>query len=538
MNLSLRNIYEELTNENFLNKYPIDYKYSYYFFLMVMNMGGLVWGILALYFNFPFISLIPFGYILFSFSNLFFLYYTQNFQIVRFLQVLNSILLPFLFQWLLGGFVPSGAVMLWSFLALLALLTFYHVKEVWLWLVFFIVLMLFTVYTDDISYENAPVVLLDQSVQRILFTINITMIGVMVFLLARYFIASNREKKRLNLILRSQQEELIAQNKKINEKNEEITQFGEEMKQQNEEMLSINEELEKQKRLLESKNSAVLSSINYAQRIQKALMGSTENLSNYFSDSFIFYQPRDVVSGDFFWFHEVRKQGARVRRAFAAGSRDLLGEPEFSENEFENDSLKIIVVADCTGHGVPGAFMTVLGLNFLEEIIYNRHMTNPADILTELDKKWIRTLQRESSDNQINDGMDMAILTIDEKNHKLYFAGAKNPMFLVRNGELQTLKASVYPIGSNQYKEDKKFQNLELEYHTGDICYLFSDGFQDQFGGQEDKKYMKKRFREFLLQNSDLPMINQHKRIQDEFEHWKGRKAQTDDLIVLGLKLI
>lgn len=534
---SLKHIYSSLTAESFLNQYPLDFKYAFYFFVLIMNGGGLVWGILALVFHFYHIAYIPFGYIVFSLFNLYYLYKYHNFKVVRFLQVLNSILLPFVFQWLLGGFVPSGAVMLWSFLALIGLLTFYNIKNVWFWFVFFVSLMIFTLFTDAYSFKYTPEVLLDTSIQRILFTINITMIGGMMFFLARYFIASNREKKRLNTTLQDQKEELISQNQEINEKNEEIMTFSEQMKQHNEEILAINEDLENQKRLIEQKSDALLASINYAKRIQEAVFGDAEEIKAHFPNSFLFYKPKDVVSGDFYWFSSLIENSDFISTANPKFTRIQKGSLNFSDLDFQQQTYKIIVVADCTGHGVPGAFMTVLGLNLIEDLVYNQNIINPAQLLSEMDKKLIQTLQKQHKSEKINDGMDLAIVVIDENNKRILYSGAKNPVYFLHKHDLKTLKPSIFPVGSTQFKQGKTFKNIEVSYDIGDSLYLFSDGFQDQFGGKNDTKYMKKRFREFISQVSVLPFKAQYKRVEDEFNNWKGEKKQTDDVILLGLKL-
>jgi len=524
----LKNIFNTLASEDFLNQYPLDFKYAYYFFVVIMNLGGLTWGILAVIYKLSYVAYIPFGYVILSAFNLIYLYKFHNFKIARFLQVFHSILLPFLFQWLLGGFIPTGAVMLWSFLALIALLTFYKAKEVWFWLIFFMVLMLLSLYIDKQSFEITPILLRNTETQRMLFTVNITAIGATMFILARYFIASNREKKRINRTLKEQQQELFLKNREIGEKNEEIMVFSENMLKQNEEIIAINKDLEKQKKIVDLKNEYFLSNINYAKRIQKAILRNENKLSKYFPESFIFYKPKDVVSGDFYWYTQVAPQ-------------PIYKESNFQEAKvlegFTNEK-QIIIVGDCTGHGVSGAFMTILGLNLLEDIINKDFVTLPSKILNQLDKRVSNILEKESEGEKISDGMDIAILKVDKTANRVVYSGAKNPIFHISQNHLRSLKASIFPIGGgSQFKQKTAFEDTIIEYKSGDIFYLFSDGFQDQFGGEESRKYMKKRFREFLLKNSSKPMKLQRHLLKKEFTSWKKDKTQTDDVVVLGLKL-
>lgn len=261
-----------------------------------------------------------------------------------------------------------------------------------------------------------------------------------------------------------------------------------------------------QKEEIELKNKNITASIRYAQRIQKALIGDTNDLQSLFQDSFILFEPKDIVSGDFYWFASVGNK-------------------------------KVIIAADCTGHGVPGAFMTMMGNAFLNDIISENQLTAPSKILEELDKRVQFALQTQGADNQRQDGMDMAVLVIDNDAQKVTFAGAKNPLCYLKNGEIQRVKGSKYPIGHFKQGEEKHFEQHEFELRAGDAFYLFSDGFQDQFGGNEGRKYMTKRFRTLLQSISHLPMQEQKEALHQEFNTWKHNTPQTDDVLVIGLRL-
>lgn len=254
---------------------------------------------------------------------------------------------------------------------------------------------------------------------------------------------------------------------------------------------------------LEEKNKSITDSITYASRIQTAVLGNPAVLNTMFDNAFVFFKPHSIVSGDFYWF-------------------------------FQNEKYKIVIAADCTGHGVPGAFMTLLGNNFLEEIVDNKKIVMPDKILQELDTKVSNSLNKNSN-KQINDGMDMAVLTFDYSNNKVFFAGAKNPLCIVKKNKLEVIKASRYPIGGQN--ENKVFEHHEFEMEKNTTFYIYSDGFQDQFGGTEKRKFMSRNFRELLLQISKYDMPQQKEILEEGLQKWKGNIHQTDDILVIGIKI-
>jgi serine phosphatase RsbU (regulator of sigma subunit) len=254
-------------------------------------------------------------------------------------------------------------------------------------------------------------------------------------------------------------------------------------------------------------NNNMVQSIRYAKRIQDAILPPLEILKNNFSDYFVFYRPRDIVSGDFYWFHDF---GDKV----------------------------VLVVADCTGHGVPGAFMTMMGHDMLSQVIVEKELTDPALVLQEVDKRVVYNMQHGSEgESKRNDGMDLSICVIDKAKHTIEYAGAKSPIFLVRNGNLEHIKGSPFPIGSSQFKIEKIYEKHTFEYEERDVVYMFSDGYQDQFGGENKSKFMTKRFRSFLAEIYDLPFAEQHMRLGDEMDNWRNGQKQTDDQLVVGIKL-
>jgi serine phosphatase RsbU (regulator of sigma subunit) len=264
------------------------------------------------------------------------------------------------------------------------------------------------------------------------------------------------------------------------------------------ELAAANREIELQK-------DKILSSIRYAKRIQDSILSPLSKLKLELSNAFLFFRPRDIVSGDFYWFNRV------------------------------GDDF-VLAAIDCTGHGVPGAFMTLLGNSLLNNIILRDRITEPNQILYELDRRLLNALSNDS-ETKANDGMDMAIVTYNAKAQTMHFAGAKNPLVIIRNGEATQLRGSKFPIGSYQFKKPKRFENHQISFQPGDSFYIYSDGFPDQFDETNRNKYLSKRFREFLLKINHESFEKQQELLGLELDNWIGKGIQTDDVIVIGFKL-
>jgi PAS domain S-box-containing protein len=259
---------------------------------------------------------------------------------------------------------------------------------------------------------------------------------------------------------------------------------------------------------LETANNEIKQSIEYAAEIQKALFGNKFEIINKFQEAFIYLVPHSIVSGDFYWYAEIM-------------------------------DYKIIIAADCTGHGVPGAFMTVMGHDFLETIIINDRIYKPDKILTELDKKVSGRLMKQSSGYQVSDGMDISIVTIDSTNKKIFFAGAKNSLVYVRENKLYRIKGSKNTVGGDILRRNykKEFILHSMIYEENDTFYIHTDGFQDQLGGDHDRKYLAKNFRKLLLSVSNLPLKEQEQYIDNVLKDWKGKNEQTDDVMIIAFKI-
>lgn len=262
----------------------------------------------------------------------------------------------------------------------------------------------------------------------------------------------------------------------------------------------------KQKEILEVQKQEITDSIQYASRIQRAILPTESLINSILKDYFILYKPRDIVSGDFFW----------------ATSKD--------------DKV-FLTVADCTGHGVPGAFMSMLGVSFLNEIVNEKGIVNPDEILNALRGNIINALQQKETMGGSKDGMDIALVSIDEKRKIIQYAGANNSLFVIRESKLNEIKADKMPIAI--YLKMDGFLNHEIPYQKGDVVYLFSDGYSDQFGGPKGKKFMSKHFKEYLISIHELPMITQQHKLDQRIEDWKleSNQSQNDDICVIGLRL-
>ena len=262
----------------------------------------------------------------------------------------------------------------------------------------------------------------------------------------------------------------------------------------------------KQKEEIEEHQRNITDSIKYAKRIQTAILPPEEFVNEALRENFILYLPKDIVSGDFYWLEK-------------------------------KDDLVLVAAVDCTGHGVPGAFMSIVGNSQLNFAINVKNARKASDILNELNYGVTHTLRDKAGHDLVKDGMDLSLCTINFKKMNLEFAGAYNPLYLIRNNEVLITKADKFPIGANPEGILPNFTNHEIDMVKGDVIYLFSDGFADQFGGPDNKKFLSKRFRELLLQIHKLPMKKQKESLIQAYEEWRGDFEQVDDILVIGIRI-
>lgn len=257
---------------------------------------------------------------------------------------------------------------------------------------------------------------------------------------------------------------------------------------------------------LAQKNQEMTNSLKYAKLIQRALLSKLAEYKALFPESFVLWMPKDIVSGDFYW-------------------------------HYQKDGMYYIAAVDCTGHGVPGAFMSMIGHQLLNRIVVEDGITEPSEILKELDEGIVKALQTETG-REMNDGMDVAFCRVDKDAQELTFAGALRPLFYFNGDDLKEIQGSKYPLGGFfSYPDAKEFQQHTLKYKEGDRIYLSSDGYYSQFGGETGKKMMKKAFANLLSKVSPKPIEEQYDLLKEHLIEWKGTQEQVDDVLVIGIKL-
>ena len=264
------------------------------------------------------------------------------------------------------------------------------------------------------------------------------------------------------------------------------------------------EEVVKQKAEIEELYTDVTASIRYAKRLQDSILPPEKLIKKYFPSSFVLFKPKDIVSGDFYW---VGKQ----------------------KNEF------MFAAVDCTGHGVPGAFMSLVGANGLNSAFKEHKLSKPGLILDDLNRYANEALNK-SADDSIRDGMDITLCSINSKEMKLKFAGANNPVYLIRDGELEIYKTNKFAIGSFNH-EEHNYENFEIDLVKGDKVYAFSDGYPDQFGGERGKKFMYKKFKELLVETVNESMENQKRMLEERLTEWMGHYEQVDDIVIFAVEI-
>lgn len=272
-----------------------------------------------------------------------------------------------------------------------------------------------------------------------------------------------------------------------------------------EEVVRQKGELEKQKHRIEELYKDVTDSIKYAKRLQDSILPPEQIRKRLLPHSFVLFKPKDIVSGDFYWMEET-------------------------------DQKIHVAAVDCTGHGVPGAFMSLVGANALNSAVKGEGKDDPASILEELNRLTSETLNKEAHTNTIRDGMDLAMVSFTKDWKKMEYAGANNPLYLIRNGELIQTKADKFAIGSFEPGQ-KTYSNHTVDIQKGDTIYIFSDGYADQFGGIKGKKFMYRQFRETLLSIKDLPLEEQGSILNEKIERWRGNYEQIDDILVIGVRI-
>jgi serine phosphatase RsbU (regulator of sigma subunit) len=312
----------------------------------------------------------------------------------------------------------------------------------------------------------------------------------------------NRENMRFEKKIGIQNQKLQAQNDEIEAQHGNLLRLNEKISKQNAELQESNQ-------IIENKNYTILQSIRYAQRIQNAVLPSDEQAKLFLPEHFIFFRPCDIVSGDFYFFKKLPRQ-------------------------------ILLAAADCTGHGVPGAFMSMLGITLLNEITQKSHIYQANEVLDELRIQIKKSLRQVGKSGEQQDGLDIALCLISSENLEMSFSGAYNSCLIFRkktSGKVEKtiLEADRQPVGI--YPRELPFSEHKFYLQHDDVFYLFSDGYQSQFGGEKNEKMKSKRFKGLLEQIFDLPVEEQKYILEKNFDEWKGDNAQTDDVVVIGVRI-
>lgn len=314
-----------------------------------------------------------------------------------------------------------------------------------------------------------------------------------------------REKEILEQKVRERTKTIEEQKEVLLVQRNELEEFNHEILQQKEEIEAQRDEIEIQRDQIFKQNDEITKSIAYAKRIQTAVMPSKELVTHYMPKSFVLFRPRDIVSGDFYW---MSKRKNKI----------------------------VIVAADCTGHGVPGAFMSMMGVTLLNDIVNAAGVVEPHLVLNELRFKIKETLSQSGREGESKDGMDVAICTIDIEEQKLFYAGAYNALYFFRNNELKEIKADKMPVGI-YINERESFTLHEVDLNVGDRFYIASDGYVSQFGGDTGKKFMAKPFKDLLAAIQEFPISNHQQMLEDNLDRWQGAYDQVDDILVIGVEI-
>ena len=297
--------------------------------------------------------------------------------------------------------------------------------------------------------------------------------------------------------------EIAKLSKKFNMMIDELEKYYNELEQMVKDRTA---EIEKQKLEIEEQKRHIMDSIYYARRIQTAILPSDEFIKKSIKNHFIYYRPKDIVSGDFYWFHR-------------------------------NNNQIMISAVDCTGHGVPGAFMSIVGHNQLNYAVNVKKSKTTDELLNNLNEGVLETLSVDTHESKVMDGMDMALCIFSDEMDKLQFSGANNPLILIRDNELIQHKGDKFPIGAYEGILEQVFTRIEIDLKKGDCLYIYSDGYADQFGGPNDKKLTTRKFKELLLSIHQKPLEEQKEMLNRKLQEWMGDREQVDDILVIGIRI-
>jgi serine phosphatase RsbU (regulator of sigma subunit) len=430
--------------------------------VLFKSFGCIVWTTMYYSLGFTLASTFPLAYFFVLIIATIYLYKTKQFDVALNIYTFFILIVPFFLQVAMGGFVNSGAVILWSVIAPTGALFFKGIRSGIIWFSAFMILCVISAFY---KLNASQTIFVSDNTIKFFFLMNVIVIcGFLLYTIAYFRELTNRQNNELELNYKS---------------------------------------IEIQKQLVDNKNKEITDSIEYALRIQNAILPPTGLVKNCLGSCFIYYRPKDIVAGDFYWIEKL-------------------------------DDVVLFAACDCTGHGVPGAMVSVICHNALNRAVREFGLKQPAEILDKTAEIVIESFSKSEED--IKDGMDVSLCSYNTKTKVLQWAGANNPLWLFKNGELIETKADKQPIGMNDSR--KPFTNHTFNLNTSDTIYLFSDGVTDQFGGETgNKKLTKKRFREFILSIQGKEMKEQEITLDKFITDYRKKVEQIDDMLVMGVKI-
>ena len=347
--------------------------------------------------------------------------------------------------------------------------------------------------------------------------IGLGLVSVLLIISILFFLDKQKSNRKLS-----------ESNTKLEQSYEEIKTNNEEIRAANDQVMAMNDSLTDALGIVQHQKDDILSSIEYAERIQKAMLPRDTRLQNAFPEHFIFFRPRDIVSGDFYWFAELEPRPIYASQTGFHSTGNVL-------EGFTNQKY-ILAAIDCTGHGVPGAFMSMIANNLLNYIVSKKHISDADLILNQLHLEIKQALHQTETKNE--DGMEMSLVVVEPEKKLMQFAGAKNPLWYIQKGEFIQIKGDRLPIGGERWSKERVFTRHGIDLNEPVTFYMFSDGYQDQFGGEEEKRFTKKRLRAVLENNAHLPIKQQEQILGDTLNNWmEGHNEQIDDILVMGVKI-
>lgn len=461
-----------------------------------MGLGGLLFGGVCALLHLYIVSYIPLIYVALLILNFIYFHLFKNFKVACFIQIFLTTLVPLSFYLTFGQAIPGGMIILWILLPLIYSIAVAGLKNTVNWFIFVSIFYLITVFFGD-SITSASIDV-KQNIVDLFFDLNAIMIsGILIGIIIFFIRNGEKEHEKLQQLTASLEKIVEKRTFQLQENVEELKVTEEELLQNNEELVSLNENIEEQKRKIQKIHDNLNESINVAKTIQEALLTKDEVIDSFLDDYFILFEPKDQVSGDFYY---LNKTGNKL--AFT--------------------------VADCTGHGVPGGFLTALSISYFHEIVRKKDIDRPAQALELLRNRFIEL------GLGMHFGLDMALCMIDTQTNVMHFSGAFNSLIIVRDNELMEFKGDKIPVSF--YFTEENFSNQEIKLKNNDIIYLFSDGYKDQFGGDRNRKFSSKRFKELLFEIHKKPMCLQKEIIIDTLYNWRNGLEQLDDITILSIR--